>query len=336
MDHRWLRNGRAVGTRKVWTRVCGSWEKNTFYGCNESTLQIGNFEEPCWEADCSWNWDSITFKVIHTHICFGKMTENFDYIQKFTLILLFVYFLHADIRIFWGYTRISMMINVSIWHWRWHLKVNYIVICSIHRMDDFRKSDRLGTYIKWQMHCTIAIWIAWFIVIWSQKIYCCRSTIKLNYRISAGPLTQRLLNGKQCAEHWIIYHPKCKSTFSNGIYFNFSRAKSSILFSLEFSSDFQRVEGKTYDYSVDQWCLGILCYEFLVGSPPFESHNQQATYEKIRKLNMDYPAHLTIGAKDLISGVSVICHRFSFSSLFSKAYAKETHWFTFYFFSVAA
>ena len=61
------------------------------------------------------------------------------------------------------------------------------------------------------------------------------------------------------------------------------------------------VDGRTYDDSVDQWCLGILCYEFLVGSAPFESNDTDKTYEKIRRVEIKYPTHLTVGAKDVIS-----------------------------------
>lgn len=69
--------------------------------------------------------------------------------------------------------------------------------------------------------------------------------------------------------------------------------------------DVHRVEGTTYNDTVDQWCLGILCYEFLVGRPPFESENSENTYAKIRRLEIDYPRYLSIGAKDLISQVSI-------------------------------
>lgn len=67
---------------------------------------------------------------------------------------------------------------------------------------------------------------------------------------------------------------------------------------------FYRVEGQSYNDTVDQWCLGILCYEFLVGKPPFESPDSENTYAKIRRLEIDYPNYLSIGAKDLIAGVS--------------------------------
>lgn len=63
----------------------------------------------------------------------------------------------------------------------------------------------------------------------------------------------------------------------------------------------EMVEGQSYNDTVDQWCLGILCYEFLVGRPPFESENTQMTYEKIRALNIHYPKYMSILSKDLIS-----------------------------------
>ncbi|XP_053666312.1 aurora kinase B [Anopheles marshallii] len=63
----------------------------------------------------------------------------------------------------------------------------------------------------------------------------------------------------------------------------------------------EMVDGKMYDDSVDQWCLGILCYEFLVGNPPFESQTTQHTYDKIRRLDIVYPRHLSTGAINLIA-----------------------------------
>ncbi|XP_048224967.1 uncharacterized protein LOC125368153 [Perognathus longimembris pacificus] len=41
------------------------------------------------------------------------------------------------------------------------------------------------------------------------------------------------------------------------------------------------VEGRTYDEKVDLWCIGVLCYELLVGSPPFESTSQSETCKRI-------------------------------------------------------
>lgn len=63
----------------------------------------------------------------------------------------------------------------------------------------------------------------------------------------------------------------------------------------------EMVEGKSYDASVDLWCLGILCYEFLVGSPPFESEDSEKTYAKIKRIDIRYPKFVSTGARDLIS-----------------------------------
>lgn len=59
----------------------------------------------------------------------------------------------------------------------------------------------------------------------------------------------------------------------------------------------------SYDDSVDQWCLGILCYEFLVGRAPFESDGTINTYDKIRRLEIHYPSYLSPGSKDVISNL---------------------------------
>ncbi|KAF2902762.1 hypothetical protein ILUMI_03427 [Ignelater luminosus] len=63
----------------------------------------------------------------------------------------------------------------------------------------------------------------------------------------------------------------------------------------------EMVEGKAYGKYVDNWCLGILCYEFLVGNPPFESKSNNETYKRIQRVDIKYPSHLSTGAIDLIS-----------------------------------
>ncbi|KFM69803.1 Aurora kinase A, partial [Stegodyphus mimosarum] len=62
----------------------------------------------------------------------------------------------------------------------------------------------------------------------------------------------------------------------------------------------EMLENKVYDSTVDLWCLGVLCYEFLVGSPPFESQSQQDTYKRIRKVDIHFPSHVSDLAKDFI------------------------------------
>jgi len=65
----------------------------------------------------------------------------------------------------------------------------------------------------------------------------------------------------------------------------------------------EMVMGQAYDIYVDHWCLGILCYEFLTGQPPFLSGSTQETYAKIKALNIQWPEQIKPGARDLISKV---------------------------------
>lgn len=61
------------------------------------------------------------------------------------------------------------------------------------------------------------------------------------------------------------------------------------------------VEGKEHDEMVDIWSLGVLCYEFLVGEPPFEAEGHKATYRRIAKVDLQLPNYLSTGAKNFIS-----------------------------------
>lgn len=44
------------------------------------------------------------------------------------------------------------------------------------------------------------------------------------------------------------------------------------------------IEGRTHNEKVDLWCIGVLCYELLVGNPPFESASHNETYRRIVKV----------------------------------------------------
>ena len=67
----------------------------------------------------------------------------------------------------------------------------------------------------------------------------------------------------------------------------------------------EMVEGQAHDKTVDVWSLGVLCYEFLVGNPPFEAHGHSETYRRIAKVDLKFPPFLSDGAKDLISRLLV-------------------------------
>jgi len=56
-----------------------------------------------------------------------------------------------------------------------------------------------------------------------------------------------------------------------------------------------------YDFSVDIWCLGILCFEFCTGHPPFESQSRKETFKKIKDIDINYPSFLSYEVRDLIN-----------------------------------
>ena len=90
----------------------------------------------------------------------------------------------------------------------------------------------------------------------------------------------------------------------------------------------EMITGNHHDASVDLWTLGILCYEFLVGKPPFETQTNQDTYRRITSLQYDFPAYVSEGARDLIKSLLKINpkHRLPLEQVLEhpwiKAYAK--------------
>jgi len=49
----------------------------------------------------------------------------------------------------------------------------------------------------------------------------------------------------------------------------------------------------------------VLCYEFLVGKPPFEAEGHHETYRRISRVDLKFPDHVSVGARDLISKLLV-------------------------------
>jgi len=62
----------------------------------------------------------------------------------------------------------------------------------------------------------------------------------------------------------------------------------------------EMIESNEHDYTVDIWSLGILCYEFLVGKPPFEEIDKNSTYKRIAKVDLKIPSFICNEATDLI------------------------------------
>ncbi|MCJ8739583.1 hypothetical protein PDJAM_G00048880 [Pangasius djambal] len=63
----------------------------------------------------------------------------------------------------------------------------------------------------------------------------------------------------------------------------------------------EMIEGHSHDEKVDLWCIGVLCYECLVGNPPFETASHSETYKRITKVDLQFPKVVSDGARDLIS-----------------------------------
>lgn len=67
----------------------------------------------------------------------------------------------------------------------------------------------------------------------------------------------------------------------------------------------EMVEAREHDNTADIWSLGVLLYEFLVGSPPFEAEGHRATYRRISNVDLKFPPIVSSGARDLISRLLV-------------------------------
>ncbi|CAI5490060.1 unnamed protein product [Closterium sp. Naga37s-1] len=69
----------------------------------------------------------------------------------------------------------------------------------------------------------------------------------------------------------------------------------------------EMVEGASHDRMVDVWSLGVLTYEFLYGTPPFEAPNHPQTYKRIMQVDLKFPGNIKVSsdAKDLIQRLLV-------------------------------
>ncbi|KAJ9579955.1 hypothetical protein L9F63_004428, partial [Diploptera punctata] len=68
----------------------------------------------------------------------------------------------------------------------------------------------------------------------------------------------------------------------------------------------EMVQGRPHDEKVDLWSLGVLCYECLVGKPPFETESYEKTYKRIEMARYVLPEYMSSEVKDLISRLLVI------------------------------
>ena len=87
----------------------------------------------------------------------------------------------------------------------------------------------------------------------------------------------------------------------------------------------EMIDRREYTPMVDNWRLGVLPYEFLVGHPPFESKNKDLTYERIRGLDIRFPSHVSEGAQDFIRKLLVLdpTKRMSFAEVKNHPWIKK-------------
>jgi serine/threonine protein kinase len=69
------------------------------------------------------------------------------------------------------------------------------------------------------------------------------------------------------------------------------------------------IKHQSHNESVDTWALGILCYELLVGRPPFQQENMddhEETYRRILDAKITFPSDISKEAQRFILKVSVL------------------------------
>ena len=59
---------------------------------------------------------------------------------------------------------------------------------------------------------------------------------------------------------------------------------------------------------VDLWSLGVLCYEFLFGGPPFEATGHSETYKRILKVDLNFPSAPAVRAQPRASRAPRACY----------------------------
>lgn len=63
----------------------------------------------------------------------------------------------------------------------------------------------------------------------------------------------------------------------------------------------EMVGKQKYRKHIDIWGLGVLLYELVVGTPPFQAESRDDTCKRIKTGNLSFPTHVSFKARDLIS-----------------------------------
>lgn len=65
------------------------------------------------------------------------------------------------------------------------------------------------------------------------------------------------------------------------------------------------IQGQPHTKLVDLWSLGVLCFELLIGEPPFQTKSYDETFVKITQVKYNIPEFVSEGAKNFISKLLV-------------------------------
>lgn len=107
-------------------------------------------------------------------------------------------------------------------------------------------------------------------------------------------------------ENLLLDHEGCLKTADFGWSVQSTSKRHTMCGTLDYLAP-EMLENKAHNYAVDNWTLGILCYEFLYGVPPFEAESQTGTFRRIMKVDVSFPStsQVSAEAKNLISRLLV-------------------------------